>query len=64
MNKFNINPSNNYERIDNSDVFTGQQLLNLLEIASPDMQAVILLGCMPTDKPPTHPGTKYGPAEA
>lgn len=63
MKQYNINPDKNYERIDNGDIFTGKQIVNLLEIASPAMQAIILLGITPTDKPATNPKSKYGAAE-
>lgn len=56
----NIKPEKNYKRISNGDVFTGQQLLNLLEIASPDMQAIILLDVHETEEEATRPGEKYG----
>ena len=60
--KFNIDPKKNYERLSNGDVFTGQQVLNLLELSGtkPMMQAIILLDVVATEKPATHPESKYG----
>ena len=61
---FNINPDQNYQRLSNEDVFTGKQILNLLELAKPAMQAIILLSIVKTDKPATRPDSRYGtPAE-
>ena len=64
MSDFNIDPDQNYKRISNGDVLTGQQFLNLLEVAKQhelvEIQAIILLDCMPTEDPATWPGTKYG----
>jgi len=58
----NIRPDKNYERIGTGDVFTGQQILNLLELAQPAMQAILLLSIWVTDKPATNPKSRYGPA--
>lgn len=58
--QFNIDPTKNYKRLSNGDVFTGQQVLSLLDIAGLDMQAVILLDIVPTDESPTRPDSKYG----
>lgn len=55
----NIKPNNHYRRLSNSDVFTGQQVLNLLELAEPVMQAIILLDIRETDEPINRSG-KYG----
>jgi len=60
MNNFNINPQKNYERIANGDVFTGQQILNVLDISEPEMQTVILLDIFESEKPASHPKLKYG----
>lgn len=62
MTKFNIDPTKNYQRIDNGDIFTGQQVLNLLDIASKTMQAIILLSIAVTDQPATDPNSRYGVA--
>lgn len=56
----NFKPDRNYKRISNGDVFTGQQLRNLLEIANPVMQAVILLDVQETEEMASKPGEKYG----
>jgi hypothetical protein len=61
---FNIDPKKNYERLSNGDVFTGQQVLNLLGLSNPEMQAIILLDVVPTEKPATRPESKYGVAAA
>ena len=60
MNNFNIDPQKNYERLANGDVFTGQQILNLLDISEPEMQAVIMLDIFETEKPASRPELKYG----
>lgn len=54
-----IKPNNRYRRLSNSDVLTGQQILNLLELATPAMQAFILLSIQETDEPITRLGM-YG----
>lgn len=46
----NISESKNYKRISNGDVLTGNQVLYLLEIAKPIMQAMILLDIWPTEE--------------
>lgn len=63
MRKFNIERTKNYQRISTNDVFTGQQVLNLLEISSPILQAILLLGIQETDQPATDPHSRYGVAE-
>lgn len=66
MSNFNIDPEQNYKRISNGDVFTGQQMLNLIEVAesaSPEMLLIVLLDCMPTDELATRPNSKYGTPE-
>lgn len=55
----NIKLNNRYRRLSNSDVFTGQQILNLLELAKPAMRAIILLDIQETDEPITRLGM-YG----
>lgn len=51
----------NYRRLsDPSRVFTGQQIANLLLLAKPAMQAIILLDIQETDDPPTHAADRYG----
>lgn len=64
MTKFNIDPTKNYEYVARGDVFTGQQILNLLDIAGESMQAVILLSIAVTDQPATEPNSRYGVASA
>jgi len=59
---FNIDPKQNYERLSNGDVFTGWQVLNLLELSKPEMQAIILLDVVQTERPASHPESKYGVA--
>ncbi len=56
----NIKPDKNYKRISNGDVFTGQQLRNLLQLARPEMQAMILLDVQETQEAASKPGEKYG----
>ncbi len=46
-------------RLSSLGVFSGQQILNLLEVAKPKMQAVILFDIQETDKPISRFG-KYG----
>lgn len=55
-----IDPCKNYERISTGWVHTGQQIINLLELASPMAQALILLDVWPTDKPAGKPDDRYG----
>lgn len=56
----NIKPDKNYERLSTGDVFTGRQLRALLGLASPVVQAIILLDIWETTDEPSKPGTKYG----
>jgi hypothetical protein len=58
--QFNIDQAKNYARLSNGHVFTGEQVLRLLEIAPPHTQAVILLDIVLTEKEPTLPDSKYG----
>lgn len=63
-----IDPKKNYERRMTGEVFTGVQLNNLRQM-SKEARGLIALSfaldlIVETDKPATHPGTKYGPAEA
>lgn len=59
--KFKIMPSRNYARLSHpGHVQTGQQILNLLELANPTVQAMLLLDIVETDKPATKPDDKYG----
>lgn len=66
MPDFNVDPERNYKRISNGDVVTGQQMLNILEVAgnaTPEMVIFVLLDYMPTDEPATRPDSKYGTPE-
>ena len=58
----NIDPNKNYERISNGDVFTGKQIINLLELSkdSSALKAIILLDIHETDKPAMKPKSQYG----
>lgn len=57
----NIDPDKNYKRPATGEVFSGEQILALLEIApSKDMEAIILMSIVPTDEPVTRPFSKYG----
>lgn len=57
----NIKLEKRYKRLSNGDVFTGQQVLNLLELApTPPMQAIILLDIQETEEVASKPGEKYG----
>ena len=58
----NIKPEKHYMRLSSRDVFTGQQILNLLELAKPVMQAIILLDILETDESVNCFG-KYGTEE-
>lgn len=57
---FNIDPQQNYKRLDTGWIHTGQQIINLLELATPDIQAIILLGIQPTDEAAGKPNDRYG----
>ena len=56
----NIKSEKRYKRISSGDVFTGQQSLNLLKLAHPIMQAVILLDIFETKEIATNPNEKFG----
>lgn len=56
----NIALDKNYERVSTGRVFTGKQIHSLLEIATPAIQAIVLLDIQQTDKPATDPESKYG----
>jgi hypothetical protein len=65
MNKYyqNIHTDKNYKNMRDGRVFTGQQTLNLLEVAEeniPVLVAIILLEIQETDEPATQPQSKYG----
>lgn len=57
---YNIDPNANYKRLSNGHVFSGQQVLNLLKLANPTMQAVILLDIQKTTEPVSYPDSRYG----
>lgn len=52
--------SKNYMVHTTGVIHTGTQILNLLEVATPVMQAVILLDIEETEAPATKPESKYG----
>lgn len=54
-----IKPEKRYMRLSSLGVFSGRQILNLLELAKPVMQAIILLDIQETDEPLSRFG-KYG----
>jgi hypothetical protein len=56
----NIKPDQHYKNLADGKVFTGQQIIELLAIATPYQQAAILLSITETDEPVSEPGTKYG----
>ncbi len=56
----NIHPGKTYRRVSMGRVFTGQQVLNALELAGADAQARILLDLQPTDAPADDPASHYG----
>lgn len=57
----NIEPTQNYQRLSHpGHVQTGQQILNLLELATPAIQVMLLLDIWKTDEPATNPGDRYG----
>lgn len=64
MNKYpNIHPEQNYKNLRDQRVFTGRQILNLLEIAdarNPVLSAILLLEIEPTKEAATQPHSKYG----
>lgn len=60
MNKFNINPEKYYIRLDTGHVFSGKQILKLLNISNDSMAAIILLSIQETDLPVTNPNSTYG----
>jgi hypothetical protein len=59
--KNHFDHSKRYRNIGTQDVFTGQQADNLIELANPTMQAIILLSMVETDEPASAPKEKYGP---
>lgn len=60
-NQYNIHPDKNYERISHpGHIQTGRQILNLLELANPVVQAMLLLDVFETDKPATIQDDRYG----
>ncbi len=52
MDSFNIKADKNYRRY-NGDVLTGKEIQKLLKLATPAMQAIILLDIVETDEKPT-----------
>ena len=54
-----FNPEWNYKRLDSGDVFTGKQANNLMELAGPAYQAMLLLCLERTDEPAMF-DSKYG----
>lgn len=56
----NIKLDKNYKNTLDGKIFTGQQILNLLSLSSPPMQAVILLSIKETDEPADKPKERYG----
>ncbi len=48
-----------YKYLSNDDVFTGKQILNLLELAKPIVQSIILFNLQETNKPVNRLG-EYG----
>lgn len=48
-----------YKYLSNDDVFTGQQILNLLGLAAPIIQDIILTNLQETNKPVNRSG-EYG----
>ena len=57
--KWHVDTSANWVRFSNGEVLTGEQVNNLLDLANPTMQAIILLDITETDEPETWPGKKY-----
>ena len=60
MTNYNIKPDKNYKNTVDGYIFTGQQVLNLLSLASPTIQAIFLLTIEETEELPTKPKSKYG----
>ena len=60
MSNYNINPNRNYKRLSTGWVHTGKQIINLLELAKPELQAIVLLDIIETDEPAGKPDDKYG----
>lgn len=56
----NIKLDKNYRNILDDKIFTGQQILNLLSLSSPPMQAIILLSIKETYEPADKPKLRYG----
>lgn len=54
-----IDPRKRYKWSSSDSVFTGQQVLNVLELAKPFMRTIILLDLRETDKPVNRQG-RYG----
>lgn len=59
-NMCDIKLDRNYKNILDGKIFTGQQILNLLVLSSPPMQAIILLSIQETDEPADKPKLRYG----
>lgn len=59
-NKRDIDSEANYERLSREWVHTGQQIINLLEIASLYHQMLIFMDISPTTKEASKPDDKYG----
>ena len=56
-----VNPDKNYARLSHpGHVQTGQQIRNLLELATPKLQAMLLLDIWETNEPATSPTDRYG----
>ena len=56
----NIKETAHYLAHSTGKVHTGLQVLNLLEVAKPVMQAIILMDIEETDAPADKPDSKYG----
>jgi len=62
--EYNIDQSANYRRSGTGAVFTGKQFAELLAVATPIVQGMMLLTMTKTDEPATEPDSRYGPARA
>lgn len=57
---FPIQPDRNYRRCSDGRVFTGQQVLNILNVANPFLGKMLLDDIEETDEPATNPNSRYG----
>lgn len=62
--EYSIDLNVNYRRSGTGAVFTGKQFAELLAVATPVVQGMMLLSMTKTDEPATEPDSRYGPVRA